>query len=71
MLHSHGNHEEMLYDKQRECLRALQAINQLFLRYHNTICQIVNTHEESKGCIILEQRRENAEDDGNVSSPRQ
>lgn len=55
----------------RERLRALQAINPLFLRCHNTICQIVNTHEESKGCIILEQRRRNAEDDGNVSSPRQ
>lgn len=71
MLRSDENHEEMLYDKQRERLCALQAINQVFLRYHNTICQIINTCKESKGCIILEQCRKNAEDDSNVSAPRQ
>lgn len=71
MLRSHGNPEEMLYDKQRERLCALQAVDQLFLRYRNTVCQIINTCKESKGCIILEQRRKNAEDDGNVSAPRQ
>lgn len=71
MLRSDGNHEEMLYDEQRELLCAVQAIGQLFLRYHNTICQIINTRKESKGCIILEQCRKNAEDDGDVCAPCQ
>lgn len=69
MLRSHGNHEEMLSTSKRLC--AVQAISQLFVRYHSTICQIIDTRKESKGCIILEQCRKNAEDDSNVSAPRQ